>query len=106
MTSRERVLRALAHQPTGRVPTRLLYEEAIGYTAPIARLLRERCAPALPRDYFAMDIARATFRPAALPRSRFADWLGREAEVALTSGEVDEWGVWRRKGMNLTNHLL
>jgi hypothetical protein len=45
MTSRERVLRAPAHQPTDRVP-RLLYEEAIGYAAPIERLLMERCAPA------------------------------------------------------------
>lgn len=40
MTSRERVLAALMHQPTDRVP-RLLYEEAIGYTPPIEKLLRE-----------------------------------------------------------------
>jgi hypothetical protein len=45
MTSRERVLRAPAHQPTDRVP-RLLYGEAIGYTAPIERLIPECCAPA------------------------------------------------------------
>ena len=97
MTSRERVLAALAHKPTDRVP-RLLYEEAIGYTPPIERLLRERCAPNPPRDYFGMDITRVTFNPTALLRSRFADWLGRDADVALSGGEVDEWGVWRRKG--------
>ena len=43
MTSRERVLSALARRPIDRMP-RLLYEEAIGYTPPIERLLRERCA--------------------------------------------------------------
>lgn len=97
MTSRERVLTALAHQPTDRVP-RLLYEEAIGYTPPIERLLRERCAPRSPRDYFGMDLTRVTFNPTTLPRSRFAKWLGAQANAALASGEVDEWGVWRRKG--------
>jgi len=97
MTSRERVLAALAHQPTDRVP-RLLYEEAIGYTPPTERLLGERCAPKLPREYFGMDITRVTFNPTTLPRSRFADWLGQDAEAALAAGEVDEWGVWRRKG--------
>jgi uroporphyrinogen decarboxylase len=97
MTSRERVLAALAHQPTDRVP-RLLYEEAIGYTPPIERLLRERCPPQSPRDYFGMDITRVTFNLPALPRTRFAGWLGAEADAALASGEVDEWGVWRRKG--------
>jgi len=97
MTSRERVLAALAHQPTDRVP-RLLYEEAIGYTPPIDRLLREHCAPKTPRDFFGMDITRVTFNPTTLPRSRFAEWLGADADAALASGEVDEWGVWRRKG--------
>jgi uroporphyrinogen decarboxylase len=33
-----------------------------------------------------------------LPRARFAEWLGDDAEAALASGDVDEWGVWRRKG--------
>jgi len=97
MTSRERVLTALAHQPTDRVP-RLLYEEAIGYTPPIERLLREHCAPKSPRDYFGMDITRVTFNPTALPRSRFTEWLGGEANAALARNEVDEWGVWWRKG--------
>ncbi len=46
MTSRQRVLAALAHRPTDRVP-RLLYEEAIGYTPPVERLLREKCARAI-----------------------------------------------------------
>jgi hypothetical protein len=71
MTSRERVLTALAHQPTDRVP-RLLYEEAIGYTPPIEKLLRERCAPATPRDIFSIDLTGMTFQPTTLPRSRFA----------------------------------
>jgi len=57
MTSRQRVLAALEHRPTDRVP-RLLYEEAIGCTPPIEELLREHCAPKLPRDYFGMDITR------------------------------------------------
>jgi uroporphyrinogen decarboxylase len=97
MTSRERVLTALAHRPTDRVP-RLLYEEAIGYTPPIERLLREHCAPKSPRDYFGMDITSVTFNPSTLPLSRFAEWLGPEAETALVAGEVDEWGAWWRKG--------
>jgi uroporphyrinogen decarboxylase len=97
VTSRERVLTALAHRPTDRVP-RLLYEEAIGYTPSIEQLTGEHCAPRSPRDYFGMDITRVTFNPTSLPRSRFADWLGPEAGVALSSGDVDEWGVWRRKG--------
>jgi len=97
MTSRERVLTALAHRLTDRVP-RLLYEEAIGYTPPIERLLRERCAPKTPRDYFGMDITRVEFNPTTLPRERFAEWLGDEAPAALVSGDVDEWGVWWRAG--------
>ena len=97
MTSRERVLTALAHQPTDRVP-RLLYEEVIGYTPAIEKLLRERCAPKTPQEFFDMDITRVTFEPTALPRSRFAEWLGPTADEALASGQVDEWGVWRRRG--------
>lgn len=97
MTSRERVLTALAHQPTDRVP-RLLYEEAIGYTPAIERLLSKQCAPKPPREYFDMDITRATFNPTTLPRARFGEWLGGEAEAALARDEVDEWGVWWRKG--------
>lgn len=97
MTSRERVIAALAHRPTDRVP-RLLYEEVIGYTPPIARLLRERCAPRTPRDHFDMDITGVSFKPTALPRERFAEWLGDRAAAALASGQVDEWGVWWRAG--------
>lgn len=97
MTSRERVLTALAHQPTDRVP-RLLYEEVIGYTPTIEKLLRECCAPKSPREYFDMDITRVTFNPTTLPRSRFAQWLRSEVDVALASGQVDEWGMWRRVG--------
>ncbi len=95
MTSRERVLTALAHQPTDRVP-RLLYEEAIGYTPPIARLLAGKCASQTPRDYFGMDITSVSLNPTTLPRERFALWLGDESSAALASREVDEWGVrWR-----------
>ena len=97
MTSRERVLAALARQPIDRAP-RLLYEEAIGYTPPVERLLRERCAPRSPRDYFDMDITRVVFRPTTLPRERFAEWLGTSAPAALASGQVDEWGVWWKSG--------
>jgi uroporphyrinogen decarboxylase len=97
MTSRERVLAALAHQATDRVP-RLLYEEVIGYTPPIERLLQQHCAPQLPRDYFDMDITSVTFNPSVLPRDRFAEWLGDDADAALASGAVDEWGVWWRAG--------
>jgi uroporphyrinogen decarboxylase len=97
MTSRERVLATLARQPIDRVP-RLLYEEAIGYTRPIEKLLREKCAPQTPRDFFGMDITRVAFNPTTLPRSRFTPWLGPEANTALESGQVDEWGVWRRRG--------
>jgi uroporphyrinogen decarboxylase len=97
MTARQRVLAALAHQPSDRVP-RLLYEEAIGYTPAIENLLRKRCAPQSPRDYFGMDITSVTFQPTALPRSRFTPWLGPDPATALASGEVDEWGVWWRTG--------
>lgn len=97
MTSRERVLAALAHRPTDRVP-RLLYEEAIGYTPPVQRLLGERCAPQGPREYFDMDITRVVEGPSRLPVDRFAPWLGEEAAAALGSGQVDEWGVWWRQG--------
>jgi len=91
MTSRERVRTALAHRPTDRVP-RLLYEEAIGYTPPIERLLRERCAPKAPRDYFNMDITSVACLPTRLSRSRFSPWLPADAEMT----QVDEWGVWWR----------
>lgn len=97
VSSRERVLAALAHQPTDRVP-RLLYEEAIGYTPPVERMLREKCAPREPRDFFAMDITRVVESPTRLGASRFAPWLGPEAEAAIRSGQVDEWGVWWRQG--------
>ena len=97
MTSRERVLAALAHEATDRVP-RLLYEEAIGYTPSVERLLRGKCAPAEPRDYFAMDVTRVIENPTRLPAARFAAWLGPRTEEALLSGQVDEWGVWWRQG--------
>ncbi len=97
MTSRERVLSTLARRPIDRTP-RLLYEEAIGYTPPIERLLGERCAPKTPRDYFDMDITGVTAEPSRLLVGRFAEWLGESATGALASGQVDEWGVWWRAG--------
>ena len=95
MTSRERVLTALAHRPTDRVP-RLLYEEVIGYTPAGEGLLRERCAPQTPREYFDMDITRVVAEPTLLPRTRFREWLGVTADEALASDRLDEWGVWWR----------
>ncbi len=97
MTSRERVLRALAHRATDRVP-RLLYEEVIGYTPGIKQLVEQRCAPKTPREHFDMDITSVSFNSTKLPRGRFADWLGEGAPAALESGQVDEWGVWWRTG--------
>lgn len=97
MTSRERVLSALAHRPTDRVP-RLLYEEAIGYTPPIARLLSEHCGAQSPRDYFAMDITRVAAEPTRIPLDRFGEWLGPNSREAFANGQVDEWGVWWRSG--------
>ncbi len=97
MNSRERVLTALAHQPTDRVP-RLLYEEVIGYTPSIARLLQAHCAPKSPREYFDMDITQVAMAPSRLSRSRFDGWLGPQTKEAMASGQVDEWGVWWRAG--------
>ncbi len=97
MTSRERVLAAVSRKPTDRVP-RLLYEEAIGYTPPVERLLQQRCGPKTPRDYFEMDITSIGFSPTALLPERFMEWLGPRAQEALQSGQVDEWGVWWRTG--------
>lgn len=93
MSSLEKVRIALSHRSPDRVP-RLLYEEVIGYTPPIERLLRERCAPQSPRDYFRMDITSVTVQPTRLSRSRFSPWLAPEAEMA----QVDEWGIWWRGG--------
>ena len=87
MTSHERVLSALARRAIDRTP-RLLYEEAIGYTPPIERLLRQKCAPKTPRDYFDMDITSVAAEPSRLPRSRFEEWLGASAGEALASGQV------------------
>ena len=97
MTSRERVLTALAHQSTDRVP-RLLYEEANGYTPAIDTLLRTHCSPQTPLKYFDMDITRVVVNPTALPRSRFSEWLGSSHKEAIDSGKVDEWGVWWQAG--------
>lgn len=101
MTSRERVRAALAHRPTDRVP-RLLYEEAIGYTPRIEQLLREHCAPKMPRDHFQMDITGVKVRPTSLPRSRFSSWHASEEEAM----QADEWGVlWRGSGFHHFTHI-
>jgi uroporphyrinogen decarboxylase len=97
VTSRQRVLETLARRPVDRVP-RLLYEEAIGYTPPVARLLREHCGVTPPLEFFHMDLTRVTADPTVLPRARYAEWLGPDADTALASGQVDEWGVWWETG--------
>ena len=97
MTSREGVLSTLARRAIDRAP-RLLYEEAIGYTPPVERLLREKCAPKTPRNYFDMDVTSVASEPSRLPRSRFGEWLGASGGEALASRQVDEWGVWWRTG--------
>lgn len=95
MTSIERVKRALNREQVDRVP-RLLYEEVVGYTQPVARLLAAHCAPEPPRDYFRMDLTRVVPGPTRLPRERFAPWLGPNAGDAIANGLVDEWGVVRK----------
>jgi uroporphyrinogen decarboxylase len=117
MTSRERVLATLKHQITDRVP-RLLYEEVIGYTPLIEKLLHKHCAPKSPRDFFQMDITRVQFAPTALPRTRYAKLFLSDSIKSLStepvtskhvtnthlasnqgaikqfiSEHVDEWGV-------------
>ncbi len=54
MTSRERVLAGLCHRQPDRGP-RWLYEEAIGSTPPVERLLRQHCGTPPPRDFFGME---------------------------------------------------
>jgi len=97
MTSVERVRRALRHEETDRVP-RLLYGEAIGYVPTIEALLKERCAPQLPRGYFDMDITGVAPSPANRDRSCFAEWHGAEFAAADADGEIDEWGVRWKQG--------
>lgn len=97
MTSRERVLTALAHREPDR-PPRLLYGEVIGYVPAIERLLKEKCAPRSARDYFRMDISGVRPHPSRLSLDRFGPWYGKTGAQALASGQVDEWGVWWRGG--------
>ena len=97
ITSLERVQRALRHEETDRAP-RLLYGEALSYVPTINTLLCERCAPRLPREYFEMDITSVKFSPTRLARSRFAEWTGAGFAEANASGQIDEWGVWRKSG--------
>lgn len=97
MTSRERVLAAMNRRRPDRTP-RLLYEEAIGYVPAIWELLRARCAPRTPREYFGMDITSVTSRASRLARDRYLEWHGAQGPGALAAGQVDEWGVWWKSG--------
>ncbi len=94
MTSLERVQLALSHHKPDRTP-RLLYEEAVGYTPAIAELLKKKCAPRSPLEYFQMDIAGVSALPSRLGPSRFAAW---QPVQAFDAGQVDEWGVWWKSG--------
>ncbi len=97
MTGRERVKAALDHRETDRVP-RLLYGEVIGYVPAIEHLLNKKCAPLPPRDYFKMDLTGLVPNPTRLTLDRFAPWYGKNADEAVNSGEIDEWGVRWKKG--------
>ncbi|NIA07941.1 MAG: hypothetical protein GWP14_09985 [Actinobacteria bacterium] len=106
MSSRQRVLTALNHQKPDRTP-RLLYGELIGYVPAIQELLKKRCSPKSPREYFSMDITGVVQNPTKLSPERFAEWLPEKAKEArkgaATSQEsvganADEWGVWWRPG--------
>ncbi len=74
MTSRERVLGVLNGEKPDR-PPRLLYGELIGYVPAINKLLKERCAPQSPREYFGMDITGIAPNPTSLDRDRFKRWI-------------------------------
>ena len=95
MNARERFVATMHYQPRDRCP---IYD--FGFWKETLPVWVEQGYPngAKPGDYFGMDLSRVTFNPTTLPRSRFAEWLGAEADAALASGEVDEWGVWRRQG--------
>jgi len=110
VTSRERVLAALNHCKTDRVP-RLLYGELIGYTPAIEKLLKEKCTPKTAREYFDMDMTGIAPNATKLDINRLSEWLPVEAQQAVekvstfsktygVSGAipVDEWGVWWRQG--------
>jgi uroporphyrinogen decarboxylase len=97
MTGWERVRAALNHVETDRVP-RLLYGEVIGYVPEIKKLLYKKCAPLTPCKYFNMDLTGLDVNPTKLKSERFAPWYGEKAHEALSSGELDEWGVWWKKG--------
>jgi uroporphyrinogen decarboxylase len=97
MTCRERVLAALGRKKTDRVP-RLLYDETMGYVPSIESLLKEKCSPLSPRDYFKMDITGVKPNPTSMDQSRFKPFYGEKSEAAFCNGEVDEWGVWWKKG--------
>ncbi|MHC4444187.1 MAG: uroporphyrinogen decarboxylase family protein [Planctomycetota bacterium] len=98
MTSRERVLSAINRRKPDRVP-RLLYGEVIGYTPAVENMLKDRCAPQSPREYFDMDITGVAARPTRLSRERFREWVYEAAyKDSGRLQEVDEWGVWWRGG--------
>jgi uroporphyrinogen decarboxylase len=97
MTGRERVLATLDRKKVDRVP-RLLYDETIGYVPAIAALLEEKCFPLTPRDYFRMDITGVKPNPTRISQNRFKPFYGEKSAEAFKNGDVDEWGVWWKKG--------
>jgi uroporphyrinogen decarboxylase len=97
MTSRERVHAALRHEETD-YPPRVLYGEAIGYVPAVKQLLSEKCGALTPLEYFAMDITGINRNPSSLSLERFSSYWDNSFDDAVAGGEIDEWGVWWRKG--------
>jgi uroporphyrinogen decarboxylase len=97
MTCRDRVLSAIDRKKTDRVP-RLLYDEIMGYVPAIESLLKTRCAPFSPREYFRMDITGVKPKPTNMDQARFKRYFGEKTESASCKSEVDEWGVRWEKG--------
>jgi len=97
MTSLERVQAALRHEETD-YPPRLLYGEAIGYVPAIKKLLEEKCAPLSPCEYFNMDITGINQEESNLSLERFRPYWGDSFDKAIAENELDEWGIWFKKG--------
>ena len=102
MNSRQRVLAALNHERPDRTP-RLLYGELIGYVPTIRELLKDKCAPKTPGEFFEMDLARVRTKPSTLGKERFDDWLPEIPGQDASSLPVNEWGVRKRPGS--THHF-
>lgn len=112
------MLLALNHNKPDRTP-RLLYGEVIGYVPAIEKLLREKCSPKTPREYFHMDLTDVILNPTKLTRDRFLEWFPEkiehtDKEITTFSRTydtskgvpVDEWGVyWRPGSMHHFAHI-